>query len=288
MPIATIPTTGRRAGPPAPGTFARTLRCGTAAAGLAAATMLLPQRLAGLRGSAPGDLTTATRSAFVEFWLTGSTRLPASFATLVAHWQRFHLIKLALAALTLAAVVALVRALISGLRGGRARRAHLAGLAVTASLGVLATVIVAATIQGACAPLSSFLSVIADDRDPRLSRVTGELAATLVDYRTPVRPRTPTDVLVADFARYHACFAVVSATLTVVLLVTIGVLICRFATNRFVGEHQSRRRAEFGRGTIRTVAAAAALTATASAVVCAANIGSALDSASALAGVFGG
>ncbi|MEV6769021.1 hypothetical protein AB0N05_10395 [Nocardia sp. NPDC051030] len=190
---------------------------------LGIATVFAPGRLAALGsgGVDQGNLRDTLRGGFIEYWGAGRRDFPPRLASAVDYWFRFHVAKAVIAALLLIVLVVLgillwkafLRA--SGVRTGSVLASS--GVIVTL-LGVLALLTVMANIQGMVTPFSSLMPMLRDgDSDP-------ELTATLDQVRQRLAESTRTDdppaldVMISDFARYHAVMAVIAATVAVVLI----------------------------------------------------------------------
>lgn len=251
---------------------------------LAVALMIAPGALAGLPGGRPADLPAATQQAFIDYWRTGARQLTPELGALVDYWQRFHLAKAGIGIALVIALVLLTVAVTQRFLNSEGTRLRCAAgfCAVLGAGGATAGAItlVAANIQGAVAPLSSLLTFVsAGHADPTLSPTIDQLVTDLTNYHQPGHPSAPTALLVADFARYHLAFASVSAVLT--LLALLGALAAVRQMRRAKGSRRRRRVAGVGAVTALTVTACGAL-------VCAANISSAADSAPALLLAFTG
>lgn len=239
------------------------------AAALVAAFVVAPPALAGVGSDADlGDerrLTDAFRAAFVGYWRSGDRDLPPDLQSVVDYWFRFHVVKAVVAALLLIVLVALGAKLWKAFpRSGNRVVVAAAGVFVTL-FALLALATVMANVQGAAAPFASLLPMLVD------GPVDGDLAGTLEQVRQqlaaggPVSPAV--DVMVDDFARYHAAMAVI-ATIVAVGLVGATVVLWRRSH--------------------RVFAALFALVAVLVAVVAVANAGTAADPAPALLAFFEG
>lgn len=201
---------------------------GALATALAAAFVVAPRLLASWPGGGLADqrtITEALRPAFVEFWRSGDRNLPAHLQGMVAYWSRYHVIKAVTATLLLIVLVALGIQLWKALlradsRGVRTRVALASGAGTVTALAVFSLALVMANLQGALAPLSSLLTLL-EDSPPH-----GELVDTLdqvrqhlVDYPTSGPGRPPAlDVMVSDFAWYHAVMAAIAIVLAVTFI----------------------------------------------------------------------
>ncbi|GAA2158964.1 hypothetical protein FHX52_2294 [Humibacillus xanthopallidus] len=255
-----------------------------AAAVLAVSVLVLPFRLAAIgpgggypSAAALGDAVTA---GFVRFWSAGTGELPTGLAEAVDFWARFHLVKAVLAAALLAVLVALGPRVLARWAGAQSvPQRLLAALVVVvhASVAVLALLVVVANLQGAVAPLSSVLGLMA---------VTGsdtELAASIAEVRQTLAAgeRTPAlDALLADFTTYHVVMAWLGGVVTVGLVVT-AILLWRRRARLPRTERRLRR-------LVLALAGAALVLAGFFGVVTAANVSTAARPAPALLGFFQG
>ncbi|QIQ06974.1 hypothetical protein HA039_17935 [Streptomyces liangshanensis] len=269
----------------------------TLVAALGVAFVVAPRVLAGLGpGSGfagQGALVRDFRSAFVAYWGAGDPDLSPRMEGLVDYWVRYHVAKAAIAALLLVVCAALGAALWKAfLRAdgpGAWRRAALASAGGGVSLlALFSLAVVMANIQGAIAPFSSLLSLLP------VGETHGELATTLDQVRAGLShgPGTATgtgagsrtspvlDLMISDFARYHAVMAVISGVVAAAL-VGFSTLLWR----RFAGTPSSAPRT---RRVWAAFAALSTLTALAVIVVAAANTGTATNPAPALLGFFNG
>ncbi|QKE83357.1 hypothetical protein [Arthrobacter sp. NEB 688] len=200
-------------------------RRAAAAALLTVATFVVPAGVVALRGFAgESSLRSAVVSAFVDADLSAPVEDSAALSALTATWREFHLVKAAMAGLLVLVLVGLVsssRRRAEAADPGRRRwllRATHAG-AVVWLLGALTLLL--ANLQGAAAPFASVTSFLPAGR----SGGAGGLAAVLGDLRAAVEVGPAASVggvggaLLADFARYHAVFAVLAALVGVALIV---------------------------------------------------------------------
>ncbi|WP_327003064.1 hypothetical protein OHA72_49620 [Dactylosporangium sp. NBC_01737] len=238
------------------------------AAGLLAAFFAAPPALL-------GNPSASFRGAFVEYWRTGERNLTPRLRTIVDDWFRYHLLKAATAALLLVVLVALGAVLWKAFQRGAGRRGAVAsaGVAVTV-LALFSLAMVMANLQGMGAPFASLLPTLVDGAAPdaALSGTLGEVRQRLA--ASPAPPAV--DVMVDDFAHYHAVMAVI-ATVAAAALLALSVV----AWRRFARVGTDRRAAgAFG--------ALMALSSLAVAVIAVANTTVAADPAPALAAFFDG
>ncbi|MCY1145463.1 hypothetical protein OWR29_46310 [Actinoplanes sp. Pm04-4] len=178
------------------------LKMTIAAVGLVAAFVFAPPLLAALWTGNQFDgergLAEASRTALAGFLSSGGRQIPPELQRILDYWFAFHVVKGAAAA---ALVVVFGFALYK-------TRNKLAAVGLGA-LGLFSLAALMANIQGAVAPLSSLLSLAATgapgqpDWEPARQQLT--------DGRT-----TPTvDLLVGDFALFHAAMVVIAGVLAV-------------------------------------------------------------------------
>ncbi|WP_433335855.1 hypothetical protein [Spirillospora sp. CA-294931] len=183
---------------------------------LVGAFVVAPRVLAGGGFAGQGELVEALRVAFVGYWRTGGGELSPELASVSDYWFRYHVAKGVIAAILLGVLVvlgALVwRAHLRADALGAGKRAALAsGGVVVTGLAVFALVVVMANIQGAVAPYSSLLPMLTDGATDAevtgtLDQVRQGLAASAAGGET-----TPAlEVMISDFARYHAVMAVIA------------------------------------------------------------------------------
>lgn len=263
----------------------------TLAAALVAALFLVPGRLAAI-GSAGGsldedELADTFRKAFVEYWNAGERDFSPGMEKVVDYWFRFHVTKAVIAAILLIVLVILghlvVKAFLkAGDLGAGGRTAFVAAGVLLALFALFASVTVMANIQGAVAPFSSLLSMLpTGSTDGELTGALGRIRRHLAAPAGSA-DRTPPqlDVMIGDFARYHAAMAVIGAVVAVVL---IGVSVA--AWRRFAGTTSRDRRTRRLSAWFGVLAALSALVLI---VVAVANTTTARDSRPALAAFFDG
>ncbi|MFD8098553.1 hypothetical protein ACFV24_03380 [Nocardia fluminea] len=248
---------------------------------LIAAFVVLPRLLANRTGVSFGgesDLRRAFRTAFVEYWQTGSREFTADLETVVDYWYRYHLAKAVIAAMLLAVLVALTvrlwRTFLAAGPAGRGRRMMLAASgSVAAVLALCSLVLVLANVQGAVTPFASLLPMLTGD-DSAPATVLAQVDARLADgTRT-----APLEVMVDDFARYHVAMAALAA-LTAVCLVGACAFLWRAAVRS--ADRRSRR-------VLAVFGACSAVLALILVVVAVANTTNASDPVPGLAALFSG
>ncbi|WP_235619049.1 hypothetical protein [Embleya scabrispora] len=246
---------------------------------------VLAEHIAGDGSVDQDNLAASFRAAFVEYWGAGRRDFTPGMDRAVDYWFRFHVVKAVIAAILLVVVVALGmlvwRAFLRARDLGTGRRAGLAAAGVFVTMlgaGALATTM--ANIQGAVAPFSSLLTLLPS------GAAEGELGETLRQVRegldAPASERTPPalDLMIDDFARYHAALAVVAA-LVAVVLIGLAVVVWR----RFAATDAADRRARRLLGWFGVLAVASVLVVL---VVVMANVGTTADPKPALAAFFEG
>ncbi|GGZ63171.1 hypothetical protein GCM10010371_23390 [Streptomyces subrutilus] len=294
-----MPTTPRSARPHGPSRPAlpRPGAPGRAYAALAALAVVLAAAFVGapgplaarLSGGGFGDrrgLVESLSAAFVGYWNSGDRAFTPGLERVVAYWTHYHVVKAVAAALLLIVLgtlgVLLWKAFLRA-GSGAGRRAALASAgSVVTALALFSLVTVLANVQGAAAPFSSLLPVLP------LRTADGELAAVLAQtgQHLAALPRAgdpgpaAVEVMVGDFARYHAVLAVAAATVAVVLL-GLAVVAWRRGPGAAAGDRRTRR-------VLRSFAVLAALVAAAFAVVAVANATTTADPAPALLAFFDG
>ncbi|MCI4063680.1 hypothetical protein MRQ36_14230 [Micromonospora sp. R77] len=203
---------------------------GALAAALGAAFVLAPPALAA--DATSGDLadqrrlTDALRAAFVDYWRSGDREFSPALERVVDYWFRFHLVKAAIAAVLLIVLIAAgVRLWTAFVRAGglgAARRATLASAGVVVALLVpFSLAMVMANIQGAVAPYASLLPMLTDGATESATvEALTQIRQQLADSgRNGGRTGAAVEVMISDFARYHAVMAVIAAVVAVALVV---------------------------------------------------------------------
>jgi hypothetical protein len=262
---------------------------GVLAVALSAAFVLAPAVLA---ASAPGGgyasqgaIITALRTAFVEYWGSGSRNYPPGLERLVGYWTRYHVAKAVIAALLLAVLVVLGvrlwRALLGAGRLAAWRGAALASSgALVAVLAVFSVVLVVVNIQGAVAPFTSLISMLPlGAANPQLTHVVGQVKQGLAGYPSTGGQTPPAlEAMISDFALYHATLVVLAAIVAVIL---IGMSAVSWKRRARTGSSERRIRHVLGLSGVFS-----ALLALAVIVVIVANLGTAMNPAPALLAFF--
>ncbi|MDV8007121.1 hypothetical protein [Rhodococcus sp. IEGM 1318] len=259
-------------------------------AGFSVAFVLAP----GMVTSRPGDgyadqgeLVETVRAAFVEYWSSGVQAFSPSLESAVDYWLRYHVAKAVIAVILLTVLLALGRMLKASfvnagpLTAGKKLAFVSAGGLVTI-LALFSSVLVMANVQGVVAPFSSLISMLP------VGETEGELADTLGQVRYQLAESTGArgqenpalDLMISDFARYHAAMAVIAL---IAAAVSLGVSVLLWV--RFAKTARSDRRTRFVSGSIGVLAALFTLGLV---VVGVANMGTAADPAPALAAFFDG
>ncbi|MFJ8045495.1 hypothetical protein ACIRBX_33805 [Kitasatospora sp. NPDC096147] len=288
---------------PAPGRAVAVLTANAVVLGTA--FVLAPARLAAI-GSGGGlserqGLARALGPAFAAYWESGGRAFPPDLARVVDYWARYHVVKAVLAAallLVLAALVGRLRKAFLRPDGpgpglGRGRRAGWAAAGVLAGGAALAALAaVMANIQGAAAPFSSLLPMLTSDgatraagatgTPDRIAGVTEQIRQGLAHYpgtgsREPGAAALRT--MVEDFGHYHAVLAVTAAVVAVGLAGLSVLSWRRLGTAGAAGDDDHRRRV---RRTAAVLGTLLGVLAVGTAVVAAANTGTASNPAPAL------
>ncbi len=239
----------------------------------------LASALSGGRYRDLAALRAGVTNGFVQLWATGDGRLGELSAT-ADFWARFHVVKATLSTVLLVVVCILLARVwrASTDADSRGRRWGLALLGVAASaVAVVSLLLVVANLQGAVAPLSSVLGVLS------FATPGGSLESVVEQARQVLGSgaSTPaTDVLRADFVRYHAVMAVLGTVVTLALIAG-AVALWRRRT------HATRARRSWRR-VLGAGGAGLLLLAGAFALVTAANISTALHPSAALLGFLAG
>jgi hypothetical protein len=233
-------------------------------------------------------IVAALRPAFIDYWNSGHRAYSPGLERLADYWFRYHVAKAAMAALLLIVLVVLGLRLWKACMGavgpgmGRTRVALASAGALVTALALFSVAMVMANIQGAVAPVSSLLSMLPfHTSDRQLTDAFGQIRQGLAAYpsagdRTP----PPLQMMVSDFARYHATLAVLA---TIVALVLAGMSVV--AWRRFAQTGSSERRMRYAHGSLGVLWALVSLGVI---VVDVANIGTAMDPAPALLAFFNG
>lgn len=232
-------------------------------------------------------LTEAVREALVGYWSSGDREFSPDLERVVDYWFRYHVVKAVIAAILLLVLVALGvrlwKAFLKADGPGAGRRAALASAGVLVTmLALLSLVTVMANIQGAVAPLSSLLPLLAvGTADGELADTLDHVRQQLADSLSTGAPTPPAlDLMTSDFARYHVAMAVVGS---IVALVLIGLSVMLWM--RFAGTDSSDRRTRRVWGAFGALSALLSLIVI---VVAVANTTTAADPAPALLAFFEG
>ncbi len=262
---------------------------GALAVALGAAFVRAPAVLA---ASAPGGgyagqpaLITALRTAFVEYWGSGTRAYPPDLERLADYWTRYHVAKAVIAALLLTVLVILgARLWGTLLRAGRLTPVRGAALTLSGALVTVLAVgsaaVVVANIQGAVAPFASLISMLPlGSHNEQFIHTLGQVKQGLAGYPgTGGRTPPALEAMISDFALYHAVVAALAAAVAVILIVMSVASWRRCARTR-----SSDRRTRYVLGLAGVSAAVLALAVVAVAV---ANLGTALHPAPALLAFF--
>lgn len=246
---------------------------------LIAAFVVAPRPLASRPGvdfGGESDLRQAFGTAFDAYWRAGTRDFTTELAQVVDYWFRYHLAKAVFAAIALAVLVTLAvrlwRAFVAAGSAGLGNRVALAASGgVAAALALCSLVLVLANVQGAVTPFASLL--------PMLTREGPTEVLTEVDQGLASGTRTPAlEVMIDDFARYHAAMAVLAAVAALALIGTCALL---WRARALSGDRRSRR-------VLAVFGTCSALVALILVVVAVANITNATDPVPGLAALFSG
>ena len=259
-------------------------------AGLVVAFVVAPPRLAGGGSADLADqdrLGAAFRTSVVEYWRSGDRHYPPALQRVVDYWFRFHLVKGGIAAVLLILLVVLAvllwRATLrsDGLRTG-SRAALVSAATAVPLLAVFALAVVMANIQGAMAPFGSLFPMLMDG--PPDAGLAGALAQARQQlagsHRTSGYTPPALDAMVSEFAWYHVAVAVI-AVVVVVALLSLSVGFWR----GFARMGPAGRPSRWVLGWFGVLSALSSLIVV---VLIVANIGTAMDPAPALLGLFNG
>ncbi|MGW7457507.1 hypothetical protein [Streptomyces sp. NPDC054797] len=262
------------------------------AAALLAAFLLAPRTLAAAGGSGDGivdrrSLVEAFREAFAAYGMSGERDFSPGVERVVDYWFRYHVAKAVIAAVLLVVLVALGvllwKAFLTAgpLRTGARTALASAGALVTA-LALFSLAVVMANVQGAVAPFSSLLPLLeVGAAEGALGDTLGQLRRQLADSLHGGDLTSPAlEVMVSDFARYHAAMAVIAGGVAVTLVGASVVLWRRRA--RAASSDRRTRRLLGALGVVSALSSLAVL------VVAVANTTTAVDPAPALAAFFDG
>jgi hypothetical protein len=202
---------------------------GVLAVALGAAFVVAPGVLAGRTpGGGYADeqaLIRGMRTSFVEYWNSGDRHYPAGLQRIVGYWIDYHVVKVVTAATLLTVLIfltsRLLRSLLAPGRLAAGRAAVLAASAVlAATAAVAAAVLVMANMQDVAAPFGSLISLLpVGSADTRFAHTVGQVRERLAAYPHLGRGTPPAlQVMVGDYALYHAVLVALLAILAVVLI----------------------------------------------------------------------
>lgn len=191
-----------------------------------------------------GELTDSFSATFVGYWNSGDRRYTPDLAAVVDYWSAYHVVKAVAAALLLGVLVALAVLLRRAFprTGGRGRETAVASAwVVVTALALFSVVVLMANIQGAIAPFSSLLSLLARPPHGALADAVTDIRQRLAGY-PDTGAGTPATLaaMVDDFARYHLVIAV-AATTVVLVLVSLSVRAWRRAVRTAASDRRPRR-----------------------------------------------
>lgn len=175
-------------------------------------------------GMAMDRLSGAVSAGFAD-WVTSGAPIPSEqLSSAASFWAVFHLVKAALAAALIVALIPVGRRLWGAYARSesRYRRVPLwvAGVIGAPVLPVLLFVVMA-NVQGAVAPVSSVLTFLGADSAPATEQIRAQLAAGTT---TPVLA-----ALIDDFRLYHAVLVVALVVAVVVVIAVTALLWMRRA-----------------------------------------------------------
>ncbi|TYB45312.1 hypothetical protein [Actinomadura chibensis] len=203
-----------------------------------------------------GDLRDALRESFVAYWRSGDRDVSPGLERVVDYWFRFHLVKGLISALMLGVLIALGvivwKAFVRADALGAGRRAALASAGVVVSLGaVFSLVALMANVQGLIAPLSSLMPMVVSGKaDPTLTSTLDQIRGQLEASPGAGGHSPALDLLIDDFARYHAAMAVIAATVMAAFIALSVALWRKFARTDRSGRRARRVLASFGAVTV--------------------------------------
>lgn len=199
------------------------------------------------------DLRAAFRPAFVEYWRSGAPDFPPSLNTVVDYWFRYHLAKAFIAAMLLVVLIAFglllwKTFLRAGDRGPSTRYGLASAGSLVALLGVSASVLLMANIQGTITPFASLLPMATGTgAAPDLTETLDQIKQRLADSQsTGARTPPALELMINEFARYHAVMAVIAAIMAILLLGAAVALWMRFAKTQRSDTRTRRVLAAFG------------------------------------------
>ncbi|MDV6275982.1 hypothetical protein R3Q06_21025 [Rhodococcus erythropolis] len=234
-----------------------------------------------------GELVETVQASFVEYWNSGVRAFSPSLQSAVDYWLRYHVAKAVIAAILLTVLLSLGRMLFSSfvnagpLALGK-KLAYVSAGGLVTILALFSSVLVMANVQGVVAPFSSLISMLpAGKTDGELADTLGQVRQQLAQSTRAGGQENPAlDLMINDFARYHAAMAVIAL---IAAAVSLGVTVLLWV--RFAKATRFNRRARLGLGSIGVLAALFTLGLI---VVGTANTGTAADPAPALAAFFDG
>lgn len=251
-----------------------------AIAALGAAFVWLPALLVGGATTSRSALHRSTADAVAVYWHAGRASWTDELRDLVGRWRSYHFVKAVIAG---AAVVVLARAAARGRRrapAGSRPMLNAVGTTATAASALVAVLLLMANVQGALAPFASLLSVLPTTTANR------SFAPTLGEIRDALGQRAisgragppPLERMIDAFVGYHAVLAALAGALAVLAA---AVVVRSLARRRQLA-------GAFGptAGPSRIALAGCALLCVAAAVLCLANVSTALRPVPALRDAF--
>jgi len=269
-----------------PGKAVAALTCLSAA--LVAALVLVPSRIAAqgdTRLTDPRLLAQDLQDAFVAYWRSGESTYPPGLARVVDYWARYSILEAVITSALLVTLVALGRLLwktyMRGEISGRANRLTIASAStVVWGCALVALWTLTSSIQDAFAPFAAVLPVLLDgSAHEALAQTLDRVQQHLAPSTSAGEPAPPALAAMVDGnARFHVVHAIAAAPTTLYLLGA-GVRLWRRRTR--VSERHVRR-------TVTSAAAVCVLLSFLFGVICAVNVGTAIDPEPSLYGLFQG
>lgn len=188
----------------------------------------------------PGALEDAVARGLDELWLSGRPHLPAVLIELAAYSRAWHIIKIVICVLLVAALVMLAIGVWQRYVGGATPRT--AGYAVAATvpsvLAPLAIVLLVANIQAAAVPLVALLPVLPEPGPAPVAQTSVDIITILSNAPATSANAPVLSLLVAQVERYHWALAASCAPI-VIALSLLSVTLWRLAVVR-TGQARSR------------------------------------------------
>lgn len=268
-----------------PNNAVATLTC--VSASLLAALVLIPGRLAAQGDSSLTDrqvLTADLQDAFVAYWGSGRSEYPPDLARVVDYWARYSLFEALITSALLVTLVALGRLLWATYMrddgsGRVARLAIASSSTIVWGCALVAVWTLTDNIQDAAAPFAALLPMLLDGSDHAALAQTLDQVRDQLAHSTSGASAPPALAAMVDGnARFHVVHAVAAAPTAMYFLMS-GVLLWKGRTR--VAERRFRL-------TVTSAAAVCVLLSLSFGVICAVNLGTAVDPGPSLYGLFQG